>query len=179
MRKITSIICSIAFMISGVMMALTASDPSPGTGYKTIAAATVAHPQTPFPVLVDTNVIDIPEDLLIDFAKKKGVLDTVYITKTDTVIEQVTKVKWRRAAAPKPIVIRDTIREAHYYLATQVGNKEGPTDKCISVYEVHEVDKICPETTNSSVESMNESNGSVADYSTTLQTAKHVSDGSH
>lgn len=151
-------------MVSGVMMALTAGDPSPGkTGYKTITASTITQtPTLNIPLTaMDTCVIDIPEDLVRDLAKRKGVLDTVCITKTDTVIEQVTKVKWRTAPVPEPIVMRDTIREAHYYLATQVGNKEGPTGECISVYEVHEVDKICPEITNSSVELMNESDYNV------------------
>ena len=40
--------------------------------------------------------------------------------------------------------------------ATQVGTKEGPTEECVSVYEVHKVDEICPENTNSSVEPVNE-----------------------
>lgn len=147
-------------------MALTASDPSPGTGYKTIAASTMIQVPSPavFPMTAaDTCIIDMPEDLIRDLAKRKGVLDTVCITKTDTIIEQVTKVKWRTAPAPEPIIVRDTIREAHYYLATQVGNKESPTDECISVYEVHKVDEICPETTNSSVRPMNESDSSVAE----------------
>lgn len=162
MRRFTSIFCSLAFMVSGIMMALTAGDPSPGTksGYNTIAASTITQvPSTP----IDRYIVDMPEDLVRDLAKRKGVLDTVCITKTDTVIEQVTKVKWRKAPAPKPVVVRDTIREAHYYLATQVGNKEGPTGECISVYEVHEVDKICPEITNSSVQLMNESNDDVGE----------------
>lgn len=147
-------------------MALTAGDPSPGTtGYKTIAASTVTQvPIRNFPLMaMDTCVIDIPEDLVRDLAKRKGVLDTVLVTKTDTIKEQVTKVKWRKAPVPTPVIVRDTIREAHYYLATQVDNKEGPTGNCISVYEVHEVDKICPETINSSVELMNESDCDVGE----------------
>lgn len=155
MRKVTSILCSIAFMISGIMMAITASDPSPGTGYKTLAAATLPHQMS------DTDRMIIPQDLLRDFAKKNEVLDTVYITKTDTIKEQVTKVKWRKAPVPKPIVERDTIQVPVYYLATQVGNKEGPKGECISVYEVHKVDEICPEITNSSVELINESDSDV------------------
>lgn len=158
MRKVTTIVCALAFMISGIMMALTASDPSPGTGYKTAAAATIAKVYTPIVprITADTGTIDISKDLVRDLAIQKGVLDTVYITKTDTIIEQVTKVKWRQAHAPDTVVMRDTIREAHYYLATQVGDKEGPTGECISVYEVHKVDEICPEITNSSVEHSNE-----------------------
>ena len=145
-------------MISGIMMAITASDPSPGTGYKTMVAATMPQVYTPsIPLAVsDTGLLDIPEDLVRDLAKHKGVLDTVYITKTDTIKEQVTKVKWRQAPAPAPVVERDTIQVPVYYLATQVGNKEGPTGECISVYEVHKVDEICPETTISSAEGTNE-----------------------
>ena len=166
MKPLASVLCSIIFLMSGIMMALTAGDPSPGnTGYKTIAASTITRvPNITFPVTVtDTCVIDITEDLVRDLAKRKNVLDTVYITKTDTIKEQVTKVKWRKATAPKPIIMRDTIREAHYYLATQVGMKEGPTGDCISVYEVHEVDKICPENINSSVKPMNELDNSTGE----------------
>lgn len=159
MRKVTTILCSVAFMISGIMMAITASDPSPGTGYKTMAAATIPqnYTQVTIPTVSDKGLLDVPEDLLRDLAKKKGVLDTVFITKTDTIKEQVTKVKWRKVAVPSPVVMRDTIRETHCYLATQVGIKEGPTGDYISVYEVHEVGKICPENINSSIELMNES----------------------
>ena len=103
---------------------------------------------------VDLSKLQIPKDLSLDLAKKNA-LDTVYLTKTDTVYKdtlykQVTTVKWRRAPAPEPIVKRDTIWETRYYLATQVGNKEGPTDECIPVYEVHKVNELCPENTNSS-----------------------------
>lgn len=145
-------VCSIAFMVSGIMMAITTSDPPTNTGYSTISASTLP---TMYPNM-DTGTIDIPQDLLRDLAVKHKVRDTVYITKTDTVKEQVTKVKWRKVSAPKPIVERDTIQVPIYYLATQVGNKEGPTGECISVYEVHKVDKICPEIINSSVELSNE-----------------------
>lgn len=155
MRKITTILCSVAFLLSGVMMAITESNRSPGSGYKTVAAATV--PQFSSPIMrIDTGTIDLPEDLVRDLAKRKGVLDTVFVTKTDTIKEQVTKVRWRKVPAPKPIVERDTVHVPVYYLATQVGNKEGPKGECVSVYEVHKVDEICPGTTNSSVDGTNE-----------------------
>ena len=66
MRKVTTILCSVAFMISGIMMAITATDPSPGTGYKTAAAATVPQPYIPMiPALQrDTGSLDIPDDLV-------------------------------------------------------------------------------------------------------------------
>lgn len=170
MNKQMSILCSIAFMVSGIMMAVTASDPSPGTGYKSISAATVLqlHPS------MDAGTIEfptLPQDLLLDLAKKQGLdatKETVVVVDTAVVdslkqrivdleqTRQVTKVKWRRAPAPSPIIERDTIQVPVYYLATQVGNKEGPTGECISVYEVHKVDEICSGTTISSAEGMNE-----------------------
>lgn len=160
MRKITTILCSIAFMVSGIMMAITASDPSPGTGYKAMSAAT--HNMY-LPTIQDTCTIDLSEDLVRDLAKKKGVLDTVFITKTDTIKEQVTKVKVKKVPVPSNIMEinvsstrTDTIQVPVYYLATQVGNKEGPTGECISVYHVRKVDEICPDSTNSSVELVTE-----------------------
>lgn len=169
MNKQMSILCSIAFMISGIMMAVTASDPSPGTGYKSMSAATMSR----LPVM-DGGTIQfptLPQDLLLDLAKKQGldttketivVVDTAMVDSLKQRIynleqtRQVTKVKWRKAPAPKPIIERDTIQVPVYYLATQVGNKEGPTGECISVYEVHKVDEICSGTTISSAEGMNE-----------------------
>lgn len=148
MRKVTTILCSIAFMVSGIMLAMSGSDTSPTKGYKTLSASTL-------------DVNNIPKGLLRDFAKN-SVQDTVYITKTDTIKEQVTKVKIKKVPVPSNVVETnvitrtDTIQVPVYYLATQVGNKEGPTGECIQVYEVHKVDEICPDTTNSYVEDTNE-----------------------
>ena len=102
----------------------------------------------------------LPQDLLLDLAKKQSVQDTVFITKTDTIKEQVTKVKWKKVAVPSPVIDVtvtsqcriDTVEKPVYYLATQSGNKEGPDGSCISVYEVHRVDEICPEIANSSID---------------------------
>ena len=145
-------------------MAITGSDQSSSSGYKTASAATM--PYYSFP-RIDTGTIDIPQDLLLDLANKKGLnvtaktnagVDSAIIDSLQqriTYLEQkgqVTKVKWRKGAAPKPIIMRDTIKVPVYYLATQVGNKEGPTGESISIYEVHKVDEICSKTTISSVE---------------------------
>lgn len=163
MRKVTAVLCSIAFMISGIMMAITASDPSPGTGYKTMSAATMSQFSPVFPIdNSDIATLSLSEDLVRDLAKQKGVLDTVYVTKTDTVKEQVTKVKVKKVPVPSNVMEinvtarTDTIQVPVYYLATQVGNKEGPTGNCMQIYEVHKVDELCPETTNSSVDDVNE-----------------------
>lgn len=164
MRKMTTILCSIAFMVSGIMLAIR----SPGThiqnetGYKTIAAATI--PDITFKPAISKNLggsLDMPEDLVRDFAKQKGWMDTVYVTKTDTIVKPVTKVKWKKVPAPK--ATPDTVKVPVYYLATQVGNKEDPTGKCVSVYEVHKVDEICSEIINSSVELINKSDINVGE----------------
>ena len=161
--------CSIAFMISGIMMAITAQEPSPPGNYKAATAAIPSQPlYTPFVVhQTDTGTLDLPEDLIRDFARKKGIQDTVYITKTDTV--PVTKVKVKKVPVPSNVMEinvttrRDTIQVPVYYLATQVGTKEGPTGECISVYEIHKVDEICPENINSSVQPINELDNNVGE----------------
>lgn len=126
-----------------------------------MSAATIPSYMPTFPVIqAEADTLNISEDLLRDLAKRKGVLDTVFVTKTDTIKEQVTKVKWKKVPVPSPVIEvnvessrTDTIQVPVYYLATQVGNKEGPTGECMSVYEVHKVDEICPpETANSSTE---------------------------
>lgn len=159
MRKVTTILCSIAFMISGIMMAISASDPSSSSGYKSLSAATMPN----IGLAYNTGSMGLSESLEKDVAKN-GVRDTVYITKTDTIKEQVTKVKVKKVPVPSNIMEinvtsshrTDTVQVPVYYLATQVGNKEGPTGECISIYEVHKVDEICTGTTNSYVEDTNE-----------------------
>ena len=152
MRKVTSILCSIAFMVCGIMMAVTASDPS-SNSYKTMSAATLSL-STPAPIAAVP-----PVDHLIGYERNVSgttELTNPYVDSLKTRIsmlekKQVTKVKWRKVAVPTPVVMRDTIRETHYYLATQVGNKEGPMGECIPIYEVHKVNEVCPEIIDSAL----------------------------
>ena len=173
MKKLTTILCSIAFMIAGISMAVTVKDPSYAKdSYKTMAAATLPN--------LDNTRMHLPLDLLLDEAKRQNVLGNVSTVNTDPNLEKIDSLQNRikhleeqenndsmgMVPAPKPIVktkvvtrhvhTTDTIRVPIYYLATQVGTKEGPTEECVSVYEVHKVDEICPENTNSSVEPVNE-----------------------
>ena len=138
MKRFTAIVCSIAFAFFGICIAMTPTTTTQ-SGYKTMAAATTDYV---YPT-VDLTKLQVPEDLSLDLAKKKA-LDTVYVTKTDTIEKQVTKVKWKKVPVPYPVVQRDTVQVPVYYIATQVGNKEGPMDKCIQVYELQKVDEICP-----------------------------------
>lgn len=178
MRKITSILCSIAFAISGIMLAVTASDPSSNLSYKTMSAATLP--------LEWKSQLQMPQDLLLDLAKKSvsntpevttGSVDSDYVDSLQKRIaslektKQVTKVKVKKVPVPSNVMEinvtashrTDTVQVPVYYLATQVGNKEGPTGECISVYEVHKVDEICPEIPNSSVEPVNELDNDVGE----------------
>lgn len=159
MKKFTTILCSIAFLISGALLALRNIDVGYNSGYKTISAATLPQYQTP---QFGNSGVVLPLDLLLDQAKKNVSTDSGVTTDdVDLMIQdslknrikyleskkQVTKVKWRTAPAPPPIVketiIHDTITNVvHvpvYYLATQ---KNGPGD-CTTVYELKQVDEIC------------------------------------
>lgn len=159
MKRFTTILCSIAFLISGAFLALRNIDIGYDKSYNTISAATLPQYQTP---QFGNSGVVLPLDLLLDQAKK-NVSTNSDVTSDDVNLmiqdslknrikyleskKQVTKVKWRTAPAPPPIVketiIHDTVRSVvHvpvYYLATQ---KTEPGD-CIQVYEVKQVDEIC------------------------------------
>lgn len=155
MKTFTTLICSIALFVLGSSVIYSAMHKSEHeSGYQTMAAATL-----------DLSKMQIPRDLLLDASRNTNVqeltpvvevqFDSMRVDSLNRRVKEleskssVIKTKWLKAPAPKPIVktIHDTIfKEVPvYYLATQVGNKEGPTEKCVSVYEVHKVDEICPE----------------------------------
>lgn len=155
MRTFTTLICSIALFVLGSSVIYSASSKfKTDNRYKTMAAATI-----------DLSQMQIPRDLLLDASRNTNVkeltptvevqFDSIKVDSLNKRVKElelkssVVKTKWLKAPAPKPIVkiTHDTIfKEVPvYYLATQVGNKEGPTEKCVSVYEVHKVDEICPE----------------------------------
>ena len=148
MKKITTILCSICFMICGIAISgtYTNSPPNLFPGNQTA----YAQQQSFIPQMVKFDVSQLPLDLQLGQVEEK-VPDTVYITKTDTIKEQVTKVKWRQAPAPDPIIKVDTIQVPVYYLATQVGIKEEPTDtNQVILYEVHKIENYGPDQLNSS-----------------------------
>lgn len=160
MKRFTTILCSIAFLISGALLALRNIDIGYTSGYKTMSAATL--PQYQLPQFGNTSGVVLPLDLLLDQAKKNVPKESVVTTEDlDLMVQdslknrikyleskkQVTKVKWLKAPAPPPIVetklIHDTVFKTVevpiYYLATQ---KNGPGD-CTTVYELRQVDEIC------------------------------------
>lgn len=170
MKTFATVFCCVCFALGGIGLALNKSDPN--IAQNQVYAATGPRyvvPQVPI-MTRDTCPLDIPETPVRGFAEKERASDTVYIHRTDTVIKQVPKVKVKKVPVPSNVIEVDvparkvdTIQVPVYYLATQVGTKEGSKDQCIPIYEVHKVDELCPEIINSSVESSNESNGDVGE----------------
>lgn len=97
MRKIVTVACSFAFLLSGILLSTMhpVSD-----GYKDINAA-------PLPTINYINPNQLPLDLQLDLANKqqKTEKDTVYITKKDT----VTVVKKKYIRVTKKEIVRDTV----------------------------------------------------------------------
>lgn len=161
MKQFTTIVCSMFFAVFGLGLAL--------SGFKTQdimpTMALNAAPMLQNPVATMPR-LPMPFDSVSQAVDKT---DTVKITIHDTIMAPPVTIysniqpKVKRRVAPVPDVIAnkaptDTVFVSVpvYYLATQVGNKEGPKDKCISVYELQKVDEICPEITNSSTKHVNE-----------------------
>lgn len=183
MKRFTSILCSIAFAIFGVGLAITTLDSNTTLSKaQTISAGTIQ--QLPeFGVPHGTAVLDyssMPLDFQLSQAKKASVDADITTAETESAkvdsltrvitqlkqAKQVTKVKWRTGPAPPPKIvekiIKDTVKVPVYYLATQVEKKEDSSDECIPVYEIRKVDEICPNT-NSSNGHVIEHAGSVGD----------------
>lgn len=176
MKQATSIVLTLLFCASAFFAALDRTSPSSATGYKTVAAATIPQFMTPQGGTDPIALPMLPKDLLLDLAKEQNLLLTDNSPSvTDPLVDSlknrisylegqqpVVKVKWKKGPAPPP-VIRDTVEVPKYYLATQVGNKEGPSGECIQVYEVHQVDEICSGTTISSADGTTEYHIDVGD----------------
>ena len=83
MRYMTTILCTLAFLVAGISLAVQDNNNSPVFNHQTISAATVPMYSLP----------ELPLDLRLDMEKKYKTTDTVYVTQpSDTVF--VEKVKW-------------------------------------------------------------------------------------
>lgn len=83
MRYITTILCTLAFLVAGISLAIQDNNDSPAFKHQTISAATVPVYSMP----------GLPLDLQLDLKNKYKTTDTVYVTQpSDTVF--VEKVKW-------------------------------------------------------------------------------------
>jgi hypothetical protein len=84
MRYITTILCTLAFLVAGISLAIQDKNDSPVFKHQTISAATVPN---------GYSLPELPLDLQLDLEKKYKTTDTVYVTQpSDTVF--VEKVKW-------------------------------------------------------------------------------------
>ena len=81
MRYMTTILCTLAFLVAGISLAVQDNNNSPVFNHQTISAATVPVYSLP----------ELPLDLRLDMEKKYKTTDTVYIP-SDTIF--VEKVKW-------------------------------------------------------------------------------------
>lgn len=178
MKKFTTILCSIAFAVFGIGLAIFGVDSKTISHAQLANAGTVTRYEIPKSNIIPVfNSQDLPLDIRLgqvdDASTDVKLTKSVDSSKIDSlqkrikVLErrkQVTKVKWRTAPAPPPVVkekvlkVTDTIRVPVYYMATQIGNKEGPTDtkQCLPVYEMKQVGEICTDNTNSSIRHVNE-----------------------
>ena len=132
MKRLTTIICSIAFAMLGIGLAI---DNSSHQKTQTLSAAEVL----PYSYLPDVSNVQLPLDLQLSQAK--NATDTVFVTKTDTVIKQVTKVKWKKVHTPSPMVEKtkpDTVMVTApvYYLIKCKENSEGND---VSIFETQEI----------------------------------------
>jgi hypothetical protein len=83
MRYITTILCTLAFLVAGISLAVQDNKDSQVFTHQTISAATVPSYSLP----------GLPLDLQLDLKKKYKETDTVYVTQpSDTVY--VEKIRW-------------------------------------------------------------------------------------
>ena len=131
MRKLTTILCSIAFAISGICLA-------EATATKTMSSQTVSAATMPN---INLNDIKPPIDLLLslkpetkDSIRSPGKSDTVYIEKPVVITKKSVK-----ARAPRRVKTK-TVHVPVLYIATRTDVKEDTVDhKPTYMYKVHKV----------------------------------------
>ena len=131
MRKLTTILCSIAFAISGICLA-------EATATRTMSSQTVSAATMPN---VNLNDIKPPIDLLLslkpetkDSIRSPGKSDTVYIEKPAVITKKSVK-----ARAPRRVKTK-TVHVPVLYIATRTDVKEDTVDhKPTYMYKVHKV----------------------------------------
>ena len=139
MRKLTTILCSIAFAISGICLAkVTATS---NTTTTTVSAANV-------PTL-DMSSVKMPVDLLLekqvhekDSVKPPGRVDTVYVERPKLV----------KVRAPRKIKTK-TVHVPVLYIATRMDNKEDSIkNDSLPVYKLEKVGTVDLKKLNSSID---------------------------
>lgn len=144
MRKLTTILCSIAFAISGICLA-------EATATKTMSSQTVSAATMPN---INLNDIKPPIDLLLslkpetkDSIRSPGKSDTVYIEKP--VVKTKKSVK---ARAPRRVKTK-TVHVPVLYIATRMDNKEDSIkNDSLPIYKLEKVGTVNLKKLNSSID---------------------------
>ena len=139
MEKLTTILCSIAFAISGLCLAKTTATKS--TTSATISAATLP--------VVDMSKVKMPVDFLLsqqtqekDSIRAPGKPDTIYVEKPKLV----------KVHAPRKIKTK-TVHVPILYIATRTDVKEDTVSHdSLSIYKVKKIGKIDLKKFNSSID---------------------------
>jgi len=84
MRYITTILCTLAFLVAGISLAIQDKNDSPVFKHQTISAATV-------PTVY--SLPGLPLDLQLDLKKKYEKTDTVFIPSDTVFVEKIVRVK--------------------------------------------------------------------------------------
>ena len=88
MRYITTILCTLAFLVAGISLAVQDNNSSPVFKHQTISAATVPNYSLP----------GLPLDLQLDLKNKYKETDTVYMPSDTVFVEKIKWVKSKRKA---------------------------------------------------------------------------------
>lgn len=146
MRKLTTILCSIAFAISGICLAEATATKSVSS--QTVSAATMPN--------ISLDNIKPPVDLLLglqketdDSIRSPGRVDTVYIKEKP----EVKTTKAVKARAPKQVKKKKKRHSSPLYIATRMDNKEDSikTDS-LFIYKLEKIGKVDLEKLNSSID---------------------------
>ena len=142
MRKLTTILCSIAFALSGICLAkITTANSSTSSQ---VMAATMPD--------INLNDIKLPKDLTLDLQQQDSIRspgkpDTVYIEKPAVKTKKSKKVR-----APRRVKTK-TVHVPVLYIATRMDNKEDSIGHdSLPIYKVEKVGKIDLKKFNSSID---------------------------
>lgn len=85
MRPLLTILCTLAFAISGISLAISEKEHASSASYKTMRAATLS--QTTLPVILP-DLSKLPLDVQADLEKKYKKTDTVYVPQEFVVLNK-------------------------------------------------------------------------------------------
>ena len=142
MKQLSTIICSLLFVIAG---AITIGMKSKSTPILPGAMPAYAKPQ-PFSL----NELNLPLDVQLDLNKRTKT-DTIYVdtSRVDTVYKYKTKI--RKVAVPEVVKETDTLYVPVFYLATPLEEKVESTE--IIVVQGVQPDS-CAETNHTGIEEL-------------------------